>query len=192
VRPMLATPGRLPEGQQWRYEVLWDGLRVLAEVTGGALRLTSRSGRDVTTRFPELAELAEQVDDGLFDGKLVVLAGGVPSPGALAERMRATAPGQARRMAQRLPAALVAFDVLRLYGVPLLDRSLDERQATLERVRVDAADSVALSPVYDDGRALLSVTRRQRLAGVVAKRCDAPYRPGVRDGDPGRVAHARR
>jgi bifunctional non-homologous end joining protein LigD len=129
------------------------------------------------------------VDDGLFDGELVVLACGVPSPDALAERMRAAWPGQARRMSQRLPAVLMAFDVLRLYGVPLLHRPLDERQATLERVRIDAAGSVALSPVYDDGRVLLLATRRQCLAGVVAKRRDAPYRPGVRDPSWVAVAH---
>jgi bifunctional non-homologous end joining protein LigD len=181
VRPMLATPGGLPEGPQWRYEVMWNGLRVLADATGGTLRLTSCSGHDVTGRFPEIAELADRADDGLFDGELIVLADGVPSHAALADRMHATGRGQARRLAARLPAAMMAFDILRLYGVPLLHRPLDERQATLRRLRVDAAGSVALSPVYDDGRALLSAARRQHLAGVVAKRRDAPYRPGVRD-----------
>lgn len=112
MRPMFATPGGLPEGPQWRYEVMWNGLRVLADATGGTLRLTSCSGHDATGRFPEIAELADRADDGL---------------------------------------------------------------------RVDAAGSVALSPVYDDGRALLSAARRQHLAGVVAKRRDAPYRPGGRD-----------
>ncbi len=181
MRPMLATPGRLPEGSQWRYEVLWNGLRVLAETTGGTLRLTAHSGQDVTARFPELAELADRADDGLFDGELVVLEDGVPSHTALADRMHATSPDQARRMSRHLPAALMAFDILRLYGVPLLWRPLDERQATLHRLGVDAVASVALSPVYDDGPALISAARRHHLAGVVAKRRDAPYRPGVRD-----------
>lgn len=181
MRPMFATPGRLPEGPQWRYEVKWDGLRVLAEATGGALRLTSGNGCNVTGRFPELAELAGRADDGLFDGELVVLSDGVPSHAALADRMGVPGRGQARRMAVQLPAALLVFDVLRLYGVPLLHRPLEERQATLRRVRVDTAESVAVSPVYDDGRALLTAARRQQLGGVVAKRRDAPYRPGVRD-----------
>jgi bifunctional non-homologous end joining protein LigD len=73
------------------------------------------------------------------------------------------------------------FDMLRLYGVPLLHRPLDERRATLERVQVHAAPHVTLSPVYDDGQALLTATGRHRLHGVVAKRTDSPYRPGVRD-----------
>ncbi len=190
---MLPIPGRLPEGTQWRYEVSWDGMRVLAEITGGTLRLTSRTGREVTTRFPELTGLVDLVGDGLFDGEVILLDAGLPSSVALADRVRVTGSRRPARMthqiSQRRPAVLMAFDVLRLYGVPLLHRPLDERRATLERVGVGAAGYVALSPVYDDGRALLSATRNQRLEGVVAKRRDAPYRPGVRDPSWVKVVH---
>ena len=184
---MLATRGRLPEGPEWRYEVSWDGMRVLAEVTAGTLRLTSRTERDVTAHFPEVTGLADLVGDGLFDGEVILLDAGLPSSVALAERVRVT--GSRRPVSQRHPAVLMAFDVLRLYGVPLLHRPLDERRATLERVGVGAAGCVALSPVYDDGRALLSATRNQRLEGVVAKRRDASYRPGVRDPSWVKVVH---
>ena len=199
---MLPIPGRLPEGTQWRYEVSWDGMRVLAEITGGTLRLTSRTGREVTTHFPELTGLVDLVGDGLFDGEVILLDAGLPSSVALADRVRITGSRRparmthrmSRQMAQRCPAVLMAFDVLRLYGVPLLHRSLDERRATLERVDLErvgvgAARCVALSPVYDDGHALLSATGTQRLEGVVAKRRDAPYRPGVRDPSWVKVVH---
>jgi bifunctional non-homologous end joining protein LigD len=195
---MLPIPGRLPEGPQWRYEVSWDGMRVLAEVTGGTLRLTSRIGRDVTAHFPELTGLVDLVGDGLFDGEVILLDAGLPSSVALADRVRVTRSRRPARtthqVSQHHPAVLMTFDVLRLYGVPLLHRSLDERRATLERVGLErvgigAARCVALSPVYDDGHALLSATRTQRLEGVVAKRRDAPYRPGVRDPSWVKVAH---
>lgn len=173
---MFATSGPLPEGAHWRYEVRWAGLRVLAEITGGALTLTTRDERDVTRLFPEFAGLAGQARDAVLDGEIIVLSRGTPSSQALAARLRGR-PEPA--------AALMVFDVLRLYGVPLLHRTLDERRATLERVCVnsalDSAPHVALSPVYDDGRALLVAARRHRLRGVVAKRADSPYRPGVRD-----------
>ena len=45
---MLATPGDLPEGPEWLFEVKWDGMRLLAEVADGAVRLSSRTERDVT------------------------------------------------------------------------------------------------------------------------------------------------
>jgi bifunctional non-homologous end joining protein LigD len=175
MRPMFATPGPLPLGGQWRYEVRWAGLRVLAEVTGGALRLTTPDEREVTAHFPEFAELAGRLRDAVLDGEIIMLDGGVPSAAALARRLGGG------RSARAEPTAFMVFDVLRLYGVPLLQRPLDERRATLERVRVDAADNVTLSPVYDDGPALLTATRRHGLRGVVAKLAGSPYRPGVRD-----------
>lgn len=190
MHPMLATPGRLPEGPRWQYEVHWAGLRVLVEITEGRLRLTARDEHDVTSHFPEFAHLAGQMRDGLLDAEIVILDGGVPSSAALARRLRVTDQRRQARLAM-LPGTLMVFDVLRLYGVPLLHRSLDARRSTLERVRVDAARHVTLSPVYDDGPALLAATKRQRLPGVVAKRADSPYRPGVRDPAWVEVAHPR-
>ena len=184
---MFATRGPLPEGAQWRYEVQWAGLRVLAEITGGSLRLTTPDERDVTAIFPEFAELAGHLRDGVLDGEIIILRGGVPSTTALARRA-----GAAASSATPEGLALMVFDVLRLYGVPLLHRTLDERRATLERVRVDTARHVALSPVYDDGPALLSAARRHRLRGVIAKRADSPYRPGVHDPAWVKVVHASR
>jgi bifunctional non-homologous end joining protein LigD len=174
---MLATPGALPDGPDWLFEVIWDGMRVLADVADGQVRVTSRSGRDVTARFPELADLPKIAPDLLLDGELVLLESGVPSFGALADRMQGPAsPGVARLR----PVTFMVFDVLRLYGVPLLERPLDERRGTLERLDLGAVPAVSLSPTYTDGAALLSATRQRGMAGVVAKRRDGVYVPGGR------------
>ena len=59
MRPMLATPTRvIPSGDEWIHEVKWDGMRVLADVSEGSIRLTSRTERDVTVAFPDLLPLA--------------------------------------------------------------------------------------------------------------------------------------
>jgi bifunctional non-homologous end joining protein LigD len=186
MRPMFATPGPLPEGELWRYEVQWAGLRVLAEVAAGTLRLTTTEERDVTARFPEFGELAGRLRDAVFDGEIIVVNGGVPSAPPLTTRGQRTRHSQRHKQRhghrhRRPTAELMIFDVLRLYGVPLLHRPLDDRRATLERVRVDTAPHVTLSPVYHDGQALLVATGQHRLRGVVAKLADSPYRPGVRD-----------
>lgn len=169
---MLATPGALPEGPEWIYEVKWDGLRLLADVEERVLRLTG--DRDVTAYFPELAGLAEVAPDVLLDGEIVLLDRGVPSRAALAERLKGSIEPAGRSV------TYMVFDVLRLYGVPLLDRPLGERRATLERLDTTAAPAVTLSPTYTDGRALLAVTGQRGLGGVVAKRKDSVYRPGLR------------
>src|SRR5258708_35430768 len=78
VAPMLATPAReLPAGQEsWAAEFKWDGLRAVAYVSGGELRLRSRGDRDITRTYPELAGIA-----GVAGGHPPVPGGGVVAAG---------------------------------------------------------------------------------------------------------------
>ena len=192
---MLAVPaeraGGVPsDGRLWAYEVKWDGMRVLADVHEGRVRLTSRRGNDVTVAFPELAGLAAAHQDVLLDGEVVVLRRGVPSFAALAERFHVRDVRRAAVLAKTAPATLIAFDVLRLYSVDLTARAWQERREALERL---AASGTAwqLSPVYDDGTALLEATRERGLEGIVAKRRTSPYREGARTADWVKLAHQR-
>jgi bifunctional non-homologous end joining protein LigD len=185
---MLATPGGLPNGPGWLFEVKWDGMRLLADVADGVLALRSRSGRDVTANFPELAGLTALAPDVLLDGEVVLLEKGVPSFAALADRMHS--PVEAR-VALARPATFMVFDVLRLYGVPLLDRTFEERRATLERLDTAAVPTVALSPTYTDGQALFDATAQRGIEGIVAKRADSLYRPGRRSENWIKITHRR-
>jgi bifunctional non-homologous end joining protein LigD len=192
---MLAVPaervgGLPPDGAAWAYEVKWDGMRVLADVHDERVRLASRRGNDVTVAFPELAGLARAHPDVLLDGEVVVLRGGVPSFPALAERFHVRDARRAAVLAGVAPATLIAFDVLRLYGVDLTGRPWQERREALERL-APSGSAWQLSPVYDDGSALLAATREQGLEGIVAKRRLSPYREGARTGDWVKLAHQR-
>lgn len=183
---MLATPGSLPEGPDWLFEVKWDGMRLLADVVDGTLRLSARAGRDVTAGFPELHGLTKLAPDVLLDGEVVLLERGVPSFAALADRIHSPVDS---RVAAARPVTFMVFDALRLYGVSLLDRPLTERRATVERMDLAAVPNLSLSPGYDDGRALLAATRQRGMEGIVAKRRDSPYRPGRRSPDWVQVTH---
>lgn len=178
------------DGTRWAYEVKWDGMRVLADVHAGRVRLTSRLGNDVTVAWPELAVLADVHDDVLLDGEVVVLRRGVPSFGALAERMHVRDPRRAAAFAASAPATFVAFDVLRRDGEDLTARSWQDRRAVLEGLP-PAPRAWQLSPVYDDGELLLAATREQGLEGVVAKRRASRYLPGARNGDWLKLPHRR-
>jgi bifunctional non-homologous end joining protein LigD len=192
VRPMLATPlaaGRsLPTGPEWAFEVKWDGVRALADTRGGTLRLLSRSEREITAAYPELAGLVD-VQGALLDGEIVAMSQGRPSFGALAERMHVQDRARARRLAEHAPVSYVVFDVLALYGVDLLRLPLSERRETLERLTLPPR--CILSPLYDDGAALWGATLRQGLEGVVAKHRASLYRPGERSPDWLKAAHRR-
>lgn len=174
---MLATPGALPTDPGWVFEVKWDGMRLLADVRDGVVRLLTRGGRDVSGSFPELTALHTIAPDLLLDGEVVLLDRGVPSFAALTERIHG-AVSPARAAAR--PVTYMAFDVLRLYGVDLTGRPLQERRGTLERLDLTPVPAVSLSPAYTDGGALLAATEQRGMAGIVAKRADSDYAPGRR------------
>jgi bifunctional non-homologous end joining protein LigD len=195
MRPMLATPadpekGLPADGTRWAYEVKWDGMRVLADIHDGKVSLHSRTERDITVSFPELGALGNAHPDVLLDGEIVVLANGIPSFEALAERFHVREARKAAALAAAAPASLIAFDALRLYGVDLMGRPWQERREALERLG-PAGRQWQLSPVHQDLEALLSATLEHGLEGVVAKRRTSLYRPGVRSSDWLKLAHRR-
>lgn len=194
MQPMLATPtavpGLLPEGPGWRFEVKWDGVRVLADTTGDRFRLLGRNGRDAADAYPELAVLAGALPPGtVLDGEVVALRDGVPSFPALAERMHVRDRERAAALARRVPVSYLVFDVPVLAGTDLTGRPFTERRAALESLELP--EPVRLSPVYEDGSVLWQATSAQGLEGVVAKRAASRYQPGRRSGDWVKAVHHR-
>lgn len=180
MRPMLAaTASGIPAGPEWVHEVKWDGMRILAEVTGGRLRLCSRTEREVTVAFPELAALADLGHDVILDGEVVVMVNSVPSFEALAERLHVQDRRKAAGLAARRPASYLVFDLLRLDGIDLIGRPFAQRRASLEALGL-VGPHWQVPPTFTDGAALLAATAEQGLEGVVSKRLDAVYRPGRR------------
>lgn len=195
MRPMLATPapdaGVPPSGADWLHEVKWDGMRVLADVQDGTLKLFSRNETDVTVSFPEVHPLARQLADAHLDGEVVALVDGRPSFAALAERMHVRDARRAVQLAERVPITFIAFDLVRLYGVGLEGRPVQERRASLERLDLgdDRDGAWQVPPSYADGAALAGATREQGLEGVVSKRLGSRYQPGRRSRDWVKAAH---
>ena len=106
---MLATKGtHVPAGPEWLHEVKWDGMRVLVDVRPaedpgepGELHVRSRNEKDVRVSFPELHGLAGLGRDVLLDGEVVAFLDGIPTFGALADRIHV---GNARRRGPRWPS----------------------------------------------------------------------------------------
>ena len=163
-------------------------MRALADTTSGVLRLWSRNEREITVAYPELADLVA-VPDAVLDGEIVLMADGIPSFTALAERMHVREPRRAEALAAHRPVTFLVFDVLRLAGVDLTGRTYDERREAL--ATIDLPEHVQLSPVYPDGQDLWEVTGTLGLEGVVAKRRDSVYAPGRRSRDWVKAPHRR-
>jgi len=180
---MLATTGELPAGPGWAYEFKWDGVRALADVSGGRQRLYARSGAEITVAYPELAPLPRMLDDALLDGEMVLLdATGRPSFSALAERMHVRNPDRAARLAVAAPVTYMIFDLLRLRGADLTNWPYRDRRAALESLGL-AGPAWAVPPTFADGPATRDAATEHGLEGVVAKRLTSIYRPGGRGPD---------
>src|SRR5262249_15725157 len=99
IKPMLATPGDLPTEPGWAHEAKYDGVRAVSYVnSSGELRILSRSMRDVTSSYPEIAILPSMFPGHsvVVDGELVTLdTRGAPSFNLLQSRIAVTAPGKA-------------------------------------------------------------------------------------------------
>jgi bifunctional non-homologous end joining protein LigD len=187
VRPMLTTPGKLPDDDSgWGFEFKWDGVRTVAYVTGGRIRLMSRNDLDVTVSYPELRHAGEVLGsrDAVLDGEIVALdEAGRPSFGRLQQRMHVTDPSKARRLAQETPVAYLVFDVMYLDGHSTVALPYRTRRELLDSAGLDGS-SLTVPPWFDGGGAdVLQASRDQGLEGVVAKRTESAYQPGRRSRD---------
>jgi bifunctional non-homologous end joining protein LigD len=180
---MKAVSGELPtDPAGWAFEIKWDGVRILAGVDRGGVRLASSRGNDTTVAYPELQGLAEAVGGRrvVLDGEVVALdESGRPSFGLLQSRMHVRRGADVARLVQEVPIAYQVFDLLELDGTPTVSLSYDDRRALLAQV-LEPGSHWQVSPSYDDGHDLYEGARRLGLEGVVAKRRDSLYLPGKR------------
>jgi ATP-dependent DNA ligase len=180
VKPQLALSRKeLPDGEEWVYEPKYDGFRALAFVDGDDVFLQSRNGKPLARYFPEL-----RFPEGRYviDGELVILdSDGLEEFDALQNRIH-PAESRIKMLAEETPARFRAFDLLAVDEHEALADSFEQRRAALERLIADAADpgSVELTPLVsapEDAEPWLASGE-----GVIAKRLEAPYRPGERKG----------
>lgn len=185
LRPMLATAGLLPpDDTGWAYEMKWDGLRALAFLTDGAVKLTSRTGRDITRTYPELARAPALPgsSEAVLDGEIVAFAGGSwPDFEALQQRMNIGSTAQAALLSAQIPVSYLAFDLLWLDGGPVLELPYSRRRELLDGFGLERGRwQVPPSFTGESGSDIQALSRQQRLEGVMAKRLASRYDPGRR------------
>jgi bifunctional non-homologous end joining protein LigD len=177
-KPMLATledEQHMPKGDDWEFEIKWDGYRIVATVAGGQAQLRTRKDQDYTERFANVAkELAKalKTPDAVLDGEVCALdEDGRPSFSAMQQGKPGT------------PIVYYVFDLLEVDGEPLLDLPLSERRKRLRKLLDGRNRTVKFSEPFDDGPALLTAAKERRLEGIMGKRLDSRYLPGRRTRD---------
>jgi bifunctional non-homologous end joining protein LigD len=194
---MLATLGVLPSPEEdglWGYEFKWDGVRAVAYLEDGPLRLMSRNDRDVAAAYPELAGLTEGVGarGAVLDGEIVAFDDSDrTSFGRLQERMHVRDQAAVQRLSQDVPATYLIFDVLHLDGQSTLELPYTERRALLDGLAL-AGPAWQVPPWFrGGGQEVFAASREQQMEGVLAKRLDSRYRPDARASEWRKVKNVR-
>jgi ATP-dependent DNA ligase len=185
VKPMLAKPvAEIPPGQI--YEPKWDGFRSIIFRDGAEIEIGSRNERPMTRYFPEVVEavLANFPDRAVIDGEVIVAdtERNTLDFEALQQRIHPAA-SRVKLLATQTPASFVAFDLLAIGDLNVMDRPFAERRAMLEEALKDAKPPIHVTPATDDletARRWFAEFEGAGLDGLIAKSRDVRYEPDKR------------
>lgn len=181
IQVALAEPvASLPTGPGWWYEAKYDGHRMIMRRKADRVRCQSRSGRDSTRAWPDLAAAGMALEPGvILDGEAVIFRDGVIDFSAAQSRM-ASSPARAAALAQRYPASYAVFDILATarHGDVRIWPWTKRRQLMLDTVG-PLGPPIQPVPATDDpdvAQAWYDDLRAQGVEGLVAKPAGSTYR----------------
>jgi bifunctional non-homologous end joining protein LigD len=191
IDPMLAVASPEPfDAPDKLFEIKWDGIRALAFIEGGAVRIHTRGMKNISEPFADVGEaLLEAVhgDGVVLDGELIAIDDeGVPRLHRVMERWH-----QGTRTRKRVQVSFEVFDILYRDGRSLMREPLYRRKMHLN----DTVEPNALVHVchYEEGEgiALFDAARDLGLEGIVAKDKQSVYQPGKRSRHWLKIKHSR-
>jgi bifunctional non-homologous end joining protein LigD len=161
---------------KWIFEIKWDGVRAIAQIENGKTRLWARSGRDVTSEYPEFKDLASKfrVNEAIVDGEIVTLdKDGRSNFHQLQNRLGVQNPSQ--KLTQSIPLDYFAFDLMYVDGYDLRKAPLIERKELLQKLMVGSERVHYSEHIAEQGEALFEAARSKGLEGIVGKLKDSIY-----------------
>jgi bifunctional non-homologous end joining protein LigD len=173
LAPMLATLVDKPfDNPDWQYEIKWDGYRTIALCNKEKVNLKSRNDKSFNDKFyPVLNAVKEWNIQAVVDGEIVVLdEKGKSNFGAL-QNWRSEADGD---------IYFYVFDILWLDGRDLMDLPLFERREILKQL-IPEDNIIRYSENFEaSGIEIFETAGKMGLEGIIAKKSDSTYTPGLR------------
>ncbi len=182
VQPMVAESAKKPPRGDYRYEVKWDGIRVIITLNEGELIIRSRNMNIITDSFPELnvPEDAFRINNAVFDGEIVCLtAEGKPDFRKVIKRLMTKKAMEVEHQVKRNPAYCYLFDALYIDGRSLLNDPWARRRMWL-RDSVRKETRYRISEDIEDGGELFKAAEKLGVEGIMAKEVHGKYYPGKR------------
>jgi len=179
IEPMKSTlVERPPKGDDWLFEVKWDGVRAIAFVENEEVRLQARSGLRCERQYPELAVLHHHIaaSQAVLDGEIAVLdPKGVSRFHLIQPRIANSDPNTIAHLVRSTPVVYFAFDLLYLDGYDLRGVALGKRLELLAEI-LTPGPVLRISEAFPGaGEALLDAARENGLEGIVAKHATSSY-----------------
>lgn len=176
LSPMLATLVDQPfDKEGWVFEVKWDGYRTLAFANKGKVELRSRNDKSFNEKFYPITRAVEEWRvNAVLDGEVVVVNDkGVSSFGSL-QNWRSEADGE---------LVYYLFDLIWYEGHDLSQLPLHARKEILRSIVPDH-DNLRFSESFPGpGTQFFEAARDSGLEGIIAKKDDSLYNPGLRSND---------
>lgn len=168
----------VPEGEDWLYELKYDGYRIVAFIEGNSVRLMTRNNNDYSKRFNEITSALldwAKRRAMVLDGEIVITdPSGKTDFQALQNYLK-------NHKSQSL--TYIIFDLLALDGLDIRGHSLIERKEMLDTLMKDAPNNLYYSRyVRGNGKESFSVACEASMEGIVGKKADSVY-SGTRNGD---------
>ncbi|GGD60289.1 ATP-dependent DNA ligase [Paenibacillus nasutitermitis] len=185
IKPMLVTMGTHAfDHQDWIFEPKWDGWRIFIHKEGKRIEVFTRSGRNVTHKFPEASEMKDSIHShsAILDCEGVCFRGERPVFDDFAYRGRLSDLNKIDDARQTNPATFIVFDVLFSTGDHRNDGLLERKKVINEIIE----PSQILAPtmyIHEHGKKLSSLSVERDLEGIVAKRIDTKYVTDTRSAD---------
>jgi DNA ligase D-like protein (predicted ligase)/DNA ligase D-like protein (predicted 3'-phosphoesterase) len=179
---MLAQSAQAPfNSKDWIFEIKWDGIRAISYINT-ELSLKSRNDKELEYNFPELHELEDLTTDAVLDGEIVVMKNGKADFQTLLERNRTTSARDIEHAVQRNPATYIVFDILEKDEKPLISLPLIDRKKILKEQVKEGKHVVLSRYVEEEGTVYYDAALRMGVEGIMAKKKDSLYQPGLRSG----------
>ena len=168
--------GKAFSDPNWLFEIKWDGVRTIAFLKEGRVRLMSRSGRDVTAEYPEFQDLPKHLRAGtaILDGEIVTLdENGRSNFQKLQNRIGVSSPSA--KLRESIPLNYYLFDLLYCNGFDVRKSPLLQRKELLRSI-VRNENSVRYSEhQLEKGRELYQAASEKGLEGIVGKEIHSAY-----------------
>jgi len=178
VSPMLVEQEKkVPSKSKYFFEIKWDGIRTIVIVKDDEIKIYSKSGRDLSAKFPELLKDRKKIliSNGIFDGEIVCIdQEGRPEFSKVISRMHSSGEASIGKASKSNPVFCYLFDIINMDGKDVTAEPLEKRKEWLDSI-IKANGHFRISELLEDGEALFQASRAMNLEGIMAKRKGSKY-----------------